>query len=147
MDQSDVVLRRAGGDDLAFARSLLSDNDLPTADLGDGPARLFVCLAEGERVGVGGVEQYGADALVRSVAVEPSARGEGVGTALCDALEETAREDGVETLYLLTTTAAGFFADRGYQGIEREAAPAAIQETTEFSSLCPDAAACMRKQL
>jgi amino-acid N-acetyltransferase len=81
------------------------------------------------------------------VVVERSVRGEGIGTALCDRLEAVAREDGVGTLYLLTTTAREFFADRGYAAIDRNEAPETIRGTTEFADLCPETAACMRKRL
>jgi amino-acid N-acetyltransferase len=60
------------------------------------------------------------------VVVEEHARGEGVGTELRVALEATAREGGVEWLFLLTTTAA---------------------DTTEFAALCPASATCLRKSL
>lgn len=69
------------------------------------------------------------------------------GTALCDRLEDRASADGVETLYLLTTTAAEFFADRGYVAVERSGAPDAIRGTTEFADLCPSSATCMAKSL
>jgi amino-acid N-acetyltransferase len=53
----------------------------------------------------------------------------------------------VGTLYLLTTTAREFFADRGYAEVERTEPPEAIRATTEFADLCPSTAACMRKRL
>jgi amino-acid N-acetyltransferase len=120
---------------------------LPSADLRSGPARLYVALDGDERVGVGGLECYGSVGLLRSVAVERSARGRGVGTTVCERLEATAREEGVEALYLLTTTASGFFADRGYVDVDRSEVPEAIRGTTEFADLCPETAACMRKRL
>jgi amino-acid N-acetyltransferase len=140
-----VTLEPAG--DLGYVESLLAGADLPTSDVPEHPDRFYVARDGADRVGVGGVERYGADALLRSVVVEASVRGTGYGSALCDALEERAREDGVETLYLLTTTAAGFFAGRGYERIERSAVPEAVRETTEFSALCPDSATCMRREL
>lgn len=96
---------------------------------------------------VGGLERHASTALLRSVVVEESVRGEGYGSLLCDRLESRARADGVESIYLLTTTAADFFADRGYERIERDEAPPAIRETTEFDDLCPATATCMRKSL
>jgi amino-acid N-acetyltransferase len=81
------------------------------------------------------------------VAVEPSVRGRGFGTTLCDRLERNARSADVETLYLLTTTAADFFAELGYVESERENAPISIRDTTEFAELCPATATCMEKSL
>ena len=154
-----VALRRvdaAGdgtGDDedadaLSYVEALLEREDLPARDVRSSPAAFYVAEdADGDRVGVGGVERYGTAGLLRSVVVAPSVRGDGYGTALCDALEARTREDGVETLYLLTTTAAGFFAGRGYAAVDRDDAPAAIRSTTEFEDLCPASATCMRKRL
>jgi len=87
------------------------------------------------------------DGLLRSLVVERPARGTGLGTAICDRLEAIARGDGIDTLYLLTTTAPEFFAARGYAEIERAEAPDAIRGTTEFEDLCPASATAMRKSL
>jgi len=162
MDVAQLVLRRAEDARLGYVRTLLERNGLPSADVGSTPARFYLGYRVdetdganerdkaddgGDPVGVGGIELHGPDGLLRSIVVERSARGRGVGTALCDALEERAAADGAETLYLLTTTAADFFAGRGYAEIERSGAPPAIRETTEFAELCPETATVMRKRL
>jgi len=146
VDETTVTLRRAD-DALEYVETLLAGANLPTGDLRSTPGRFYVALEDGNRVGVGGLELYGSDGLLRSVVVEPSTRGNGLGTAICGALEDRARDEGVETLYLLTTTAAEFFADRGYREIDRDDPPAAIRETTEFAELCPSTATCMRTSL
>lgn len=134
-------------DDLAFVEQTLAAAGLPAADVRDGATRFYVAGLGGERVGVGGVERYGSDALLRSVAVVEERRGEGVGSALCEELERRAARDGVGALYLLTTTAADFFAVRGYERVDRDAVPAPLRESPQFASLCPDTAAAMRKRL
>ncbi|RDI71997.1 arsenic resistance N-acetyltransferase ArsN2 [Halopelagius longus] len=146
MDEPTVTLRGAA-DSLSYVETVLEANGLPARDVRSKPDCFYVGDDGGEAVGVGGVEAYGSYGLLRSVAVEESARGEGYGTALCDALEAEARESGVETLYLLTTTAAEFFADRGYEETNRSDTPEAIRETTEFEELCPASAVCMKKSL
>ena len=50
---------------------------------------------------------------------------------------------GIGQLVLLTQTAEQFFARRGYAVIAREAAPAAVQHSAEFRSICPASATCM----
>ncbi|WP_440766706.1 arsenic resistance N-acetyltransferase ArsN2 [Natronorubrum sp. DTA7] len=147
MSGATLTLRRADDGDLSYVETLLDANGLPAADVRTAPARFYVGYDGDERVGVGGLERYGTDGLLRSVVVEQSARGNGFGAALCDALERRVRADGVETLYLLTTTAADFFGDRGYAELERADAPAPIRETNQFDELCPASATCMRKQL
>lgn len=147
MTDSSITIRKADGNDVARVEALLEANGLPFRDVRTKPERFFVAYSDAERIGVGGVEQYGSNGLLRSVVVTESNRGRGYGTALCDALEERAREDGVETLYLLTTTAAAFFRRRGYEETARESAPSTIRRTTEFADLCPDSATCLRKHL
>lgn len=147
MSGATVTLRPAAEVGLAYVERLLRENDLPVDDVRSKPGSFYVGYDGDDPVGAGGVEVYGSEGLLRSVVVERAARGAGVGTALCEALETAAADAGVETLYLLTTTAAGFFEDRGYVRIEREEAPEAIRETAEFDSLCPATATCMRKRL
>lgn len=147
MSGATLALRRADEPDLSYVETLLERNDLPAADVRSKPECFSVAYDGDARVGVGGLEVRGTVGLLRSVAVERSARGEGYGTAICEALERRARDDDVDALYLLTTTARDFFADRGYESVDRSAAPAQIRETTEFADLCPASAACMRKTL
>ncbi|WP_306052140.1 arsenic resistance N-acetyltransferase ArsN2 [Natronococcus wangiae] len=147
MNEPAVTLRRADAETLAVVETLLEENELPSADVRSNPKRFYVGYDGDDRIGVGGVERYGTAGLLRSVVVERSARGGGYGTALCAALESAARDEGVETLYLLTTTAAGFFASQGYAEIERTEPPTAVRETAQFGELCPATATCMRKRL
>ncbi|AUV83911.1 GNAT family N-acetyltransferase [Salinigranum rubrum] len=134
-------------DSLDYVERLLARNDLPTADVRANPGYFFVAFEGEQKVGVGGIERFPPDGLLRSVVVEESMRGRGAGAALCDRLEHEAASDGVDTLYLLTTTAADFFAARGYERVDRADAPASIRGTSQFESLCPDTATVMRKRL
>lgn len=142
-----VSIEAIGPEKIDRVEALLDQNDLPYRDIRNGPDDLVGAVADGDLVGVGGLERYETVGLLRSLAVEESARGQGLGTRVCDELETRAREAGVETLYLLTTTAAEFFDARGYTEVDRSEAPPAIQETTEFQDLCPSTAVCMRKDL
>lgn len=147
MTDVSLTLRSADAERLDCVESLLEANGLPSEDVRAKPECFFVASADSQRVGVGGVEDYGSEGLLRSVVVAEPNRGRGYGTALCDALEDRARADGIETLYLLTTTASGFFRRRGYDAVPRESAPASIRRTTQFADLCPRSADCMRKDL
>ncbi len=147
MDTSSVSLRRASGDDLATVEALLARNDLPAADVREGPGAFYVATDGDEVVGVGGLERYGNAGLLRSVVVPETVRGTGFGAAVCEGLETRAGEAGVTALYLLTTTAAAFFAARGYERIDRAAAPERIRSTTQFAEVCPETAVCLRKRL
>lgn len=138
-----VTLRRVGTDDLAYVETLLDANDLPTEDVSSGTTAFFVGYENAEPVGIGGLERHGEHALLRSVVVEPSVRGEGHGTTLCERLLAHAARRSVTDVYLLTTTAADFFKTLGFDEIDRERAPRAIRATREFTDLCPSSAVCL----
>jgi amino-acid N-acetyltransferase len=130
------------------ARRLLRAAKLPTADLTpEHFQHFFGCGAEEAPQGVVGVELYGADALLRSLVVDESVRGQGCGKALVEQAERYASGRGAKRIYLLTTSAANFFANLGYRAVGRDEAPAAIRGTAEFSALCPSSSAFMVKDL
>lgn len=132
--------------DEAQVKQLLAACELPYADITPSHLQHFVILRDGAHLaGVAGLEPLGDVALLRSLAVPMRYRGQGFGSRLTHKAEAYARSQGVETLYLLTTTAEGFFAGRGYARIDRDTVPTAVQETTEFQSLCPASAVCMAK--
>jgi amino-acid N-acetyltransferase len=70
-------------------------------------------------------------------------RGNGIGDQLLDAVKARARLQGAESLYLLTTTAAAFFSQRGFVQLDRNDAPAALQASREFQGACPASATMM----
>jgi amino-acid N-acetyltransferase len=132
--------------DESAVKQLLSESGLPIADI---TARhlqhFFGCGSGPELEGVIGLEIFGDVALLRSLAVASSRRGSGVGSGLVVHAERHARDQGVQSLYLLTTTAEQFFLRRGYARIPRENAPAAIKGTSEFSGICPVSSVFMVK--
>ena len=152
MTDPQVRLRRADAETVSSVVALLEANDLPSGDVRSKADCFYLASVENgdpgpDPVGVGGIEPEGRHGLLRSVVVRESARGRGIGTALCDALEARAAAEGVETLFLLTTTAADFFAGRGYERVERSAVPAGIRATSQFEDLCPATATCLRTSL
>ena len=127
---------------------LLSAAGLPVEDLNVTMLDAFVVATEGEVcVSVVGLEICESNALLRSLAVELQHRSRGLGARLVDAIETEAQARGVTALYLLTTTAATFFQRVGYTAHDRASVPPAIAATTEFSSLCPDTADCLWRDL
>jgi amino-acid N-acetyltransferase len=129
-------------------KQLLSESKLPTGDI---TARhlthFFGCGSDDELEAVVGLELYGDVALLRSLAVAPGRRGTGLGSRLVAHAERHAQDQGVKSLYLLTTTAEAFFLRLGYARIPREEAPAAIKSTKEFAGICPVSSAFMVKRL
>lgn len=127
---------------------LLAAAGLPVADLAGRPGLNLLGMREGgDLVGVVGVEVHGAVGLLRSLAVAPARRGGRLGVRLVAAAEALAVDRGIDTLYLLTTTAEAFFRRLGYEVVPRTEAPPAIAATPQFSDLCPSSSVFMRKRL
>jgi len=93
------------------------------------------------------LEGSGGAVLLRSVVVAPEHRGKGVGEALVHAVVSEAAAQGVRELWLLTETAEPFFSRLGFERVDRAHAPENIAATSEFTTLCPVSAACMKKAL
>ena len=132
----------------AEVEALLTEAQLPVADLGSSPSLSLLGIRDSSRLlGVVGVEVYGSAGMLRSLAVEPTHRNSGLGVGLVSGAETWAADQGVEALYLLTTTAARFFARLGYEAVPRSEAPAVIATTVQFSDLCPASSTFMYKAL
>jgi amino-acid N-acetyltransferase len=138
----------ARNSDVSQIREILAQFELAHEDITPAHLEHFMVLRDGAQIaGVVGLELLGGCALLRSLCVRARDRERGIASELTKRVEEYALSSKVGALYLLTTTAEGFFAKRGYQRIERNSAPVAIQETAEFQSLCPASAVCMVKHL
>jgi amino-acid N-acetyltransferase len=136
----------AQSSDLTGIRWLLSSEELPIEDLTEDSVKHFLVIREGAAViGAVGLEVHGGVVLLRSLVVAWEHRKCGLGVALADAAESLARTLGASAIYLLTTTAADFFAARGFRIVAREKVPAEIKGTAEFASLCPSSATVMVK--
>lgn len=131
---------------LRAAVALLTAAGLPSSDLTESYLKHFLfCGPRDAPTGLVGLELYGSDALLRSLAVAPDARCTGIGSALLELAELYAYTRGVSSLYLLTTSAQRFFEKRGYHLTSRESCPAAIRSTAEFANLCPASSALLVK--
>lgn len=125
------------GDDPGLTAALAAEG-LPVDDLAEPGRRFFrYDTLDGTTVGYGGVEIHGADALVRSVVVLPGLRGSGIGHNLLALLLARAHAAGARQAWLLTSSAAAFFARAGFREVARDDAPAAIRATRQAAGLCP----------
>jgi amino-acid N-acetyltransferase len=134
--------------DVAEALDLLRRIDLPVTDVADRWGHYFVVHEDdGRVVGVGGLELYGDDGLLRSLAVDTEYRGQGLGGSLVEAICARARRLDLGVVYLLTTDADRYFARLGFQECPREEAPEGIRESWEFKVGCPSTAVLMRRAI
>ena len=142
-----AVIERAQPEDVASVLSLLERHGLPVdgADaMGDA---VVVARLNGRVVGAAGLERYADGALLRSVVVDASAQGHGLGQRLTEAALVLARDLRMPSVFLLTTTADGFFPRFGFERIGREDVPESVQQSVEFRSACPVSAVVMRTPL
>jgi amino-acid N-acetyltransferase len=136
----------ASQNSFSAAIELLKKNNLPTEDINPG-TQLFV-VEEGDNViATVAVEYDYNDALLRSLSVSEEKRSSGIGAELVDFIEDYVRMQGVRTIYILTTTAAGFFSRRGYTLIDRSNVPQFIKDTKEYSVICASSSTLMKKKL
>ena len=143
-----MVLEAPLPEDEPRIRQLLTACELPHEDITPEHLRHFLVLKEKrEVIGVVGVEVLGRFGLLRSLAVDPRWRRRRFASHLTEKAEEYAASLKIEALYLLTMTAEGFFAKRGYQKVERTSVPPPVRGTAEFKNLCPVTAVCMVKYL
>jgi len=132
--------------DLRGALDLLGRSELTEQDVAERWGHYFVVREDdGRVVGVAGLELHGEDGLLRSVAVDPDYRGQGIAASLVAAAMERAKKVSLRAVYLLTTTARDYFARRGFADCPREEAPAGIRESWEYRSGCPSTAAFMKR--
>src|SRR5688500_17752871 len=138
------TIRPARPEDVGRVETTLRTADLPLDGLrdqfGEGYA---IAEADGELIGVEGIEVHGNDGLLRSAAVVAAWRGKGVGDALTRDRIEWAKQRGLDSLYLLTTTAGDYFPRFGFTRVDRGTAPEAVRRSREFAEACPDTALFM----
>jgi N-acetylglutamate synthase-like GNAT family acetyltransferase len=126
-------------DDDSRLRELLLAAGLPADDLA---GKLFVGMARGDHslVATGGLDLSPPFALLRSLAVRPDLKGQGFGRVMAIKMLGEARNAGVLEVYLLTTNAARFFAQFGFETVTRDEVPADIANTSQFrGSTCASA--------
>jgi amino-acid N-acetyltransferase len=123
--------------DIPAILALLERNGLPQDGFLDHVRTALVARVGESVVGSAALELYGKAALLRSVAVDASLRGQGLGQQLTRAALELARQRDVETVYLFTETAGDFFPRFGFRAINRSAVDTGVQQSIEFTSACP----------
>lgn len=141
-----AVLRLAMAADEAAVAALLTSSGLPLDGVHDALPCFVVAEDGGAIVGVAGIEACGIageHALLRSVAVASSWQSRGLGRALVTRTIAEAEARGVKALYLLTTTAEGYFPAFGFTATDRGAVPADVRDTAEFRGACPASATVM----
>ena len=147
LHRGQMSVRQARPGDLPALRELLSLCGLPFDGVPDHLNAFLVALDQGRLTGSVGVERYGADGLLRSLAVHPDYRGRSLGTHLTRRALREARRLGLRRVFLLTETASEYFLRLQFRRVPRQQAPPAVQASVEFASVCPETAVCMERHL
>ncbi|NTU79945.1 MAG: GNAT family N-acetyltransferase [Chloroflexales bacterium] len=141
------LIAPAAPTDLPAVLALLSANGLPHDGLAEHFAAALVARDGDSVVGSAALELYGEAALLRSLAVAEGRRGQGLGRALITAALDLARAQRVRRVYLLTTTAQGYFPSFGFAPITRAEVEPVVQVSAEFTGACPASAAVFALRL
>ena len=143
-----ISIRPAESGDRGAIAERLSANKLLSLDetAQFGPQYAVAVNADGLLVCVAGYERYGADILLRSVAVSEPWRSTGIGARLT-ADRAFAKAQGCEAAYLLTETARSYWERHGFSQIDRDAAPEGVTRTHEWSAACTVSGTAMFRSL
>jgi amino-acid N-acetyltransferase len=128
------------------ARKLVSASGLPLGGMED--SELWCIKGEGGGIlGVAGLETWGRQGLLRSVAVDKDHRKEGVGTALVKQIIAEARKKKMGEVFLITETAPLFFERMGFNAIDRSRVRGGVLDSVEFKEVCSETAPVMLMDL
>ncbi|NYI83321.1 amino-acid N-acetyltransferase [Saccharopolyspora hordei] len=109
-----------------YAGKVVLGKDLVT--LYEDVQEFWVAEADGQVVGCGALHVLWQDlAEIRTVAVDPMAKGRGIGHAIVEKLIETATELGLARIFVLTFE-TGFFGRHGFVPIEDTPVPPEVYE-------------------
>ena len=134
-------------EDKQSLEKLLSDSGLPIEDLPLGLENFFVIKDEDIIIASVGLEISGNYGLLRSLAVAQDYQGKGLANALYLEILELAKKQTISTIFLLTTTADRYFEKLGFIRVSREETPFEIQQSQQFSSICPSTASIMKLEI
>ncbi|MDQ3299259.1 MAG: GNAT family N-acetyltransferase [Myxococcota bacterium] len=142
-------MRPAQRGDMAAVRELLVKAGLHEDSARDEQfGSFFVLRNEDGLRGTVALEVLGDDAILRSLAVDPEARGAGYGWMLADMAVNQARWRGVRRIYLVTETASDFFAAKfGFRVVDRSTTSKQVAAHESFTRLSNAQLVAMRLDL
>ncbi|WP_322480969.1 arsenic resistance N-acetyltransferase ArsN2 [Thermogemmatispora sp.] len=138
-----IQIALATGEQLTIMQHFLQASHLPLAGLERDLWRAWLAWKDETPIACAGLERYGKRALLRSVAVAPTWRQQGIGSQLVRTVVQEAQALGIQEIYLLTEGAEAFFKRLGFQPIARENVPAALHASAEWNGACPQTATVM----
>jgi len=143
-DSTTIQLRTSSTADYQAILNLLAECKLPIQDIEPGKQSFLIAENEGNVVGCAGLEVYGHTGLFRSLAVDSNYRNQHIGKLLTVEILVLGRGKGISEFYLLTTRAEGFFKKQDWIVTDRNEVTSEIRKSSEFASICPSTATCMK---
>ncbi|MFZ6759052.1 arsenic resistance N-acetyltransferase ArsN2 [Undibacterium sp. Ji50W] len=142
-----LIYRPASRKDWSAIRLLLNSQSLPVEGAYAHLQHFQLAFHNDALIACGGLEIYAQDALLRSIAVQPEAQGQGYGQQLVMQLIDAARNTGIKRLYLLTTNADKYFQQFGFRIIQSSKLPVGLQASSQLQGACPASAIAMQLKL
>jgi len=127
----DVVRIAEKDADRAGMYALLHSCHLSTMGLFSPNSIYVVALRDDAVIGACGLELDGAAALLRSLAVDPSARATGLSTRLIAMLIDHARNEGVRRLFTFSKDTGDYFVHKGWRDLPLAEAVPQIENTAQ----------------
>jgi len=126
----------ATAEDMPAVQALCSSYGLAPTEFDDATETLILREPEGDVVGCCSLKVAGTQALLFNLAVARTRRGEGLGWILADGTIRRARNVGVRAIYLATSDAADFFANRvGFVPAPTDEVDAQLRESPHFAAI------------
>jgi amino-acid N-acetyltransferase len=140
-------VRAATLEDLQNVLNLLEAAKLPTVGVKDHIQNFILEIEHNRLLGCAGLEIHGQTGLLRSVAINPSRRSNGVGSRLVKSILEHSKTQQLSSIFLLTETAENYFPRFGFKQVSRAKIPASLSGSQELRGACPDSAVVMMLEL
>jgi len=126
----------ATAEDMPAVQALCSSYGLAPTEYDDSTETLILREPEGDVVGCCSLKVAGTQALLFNLAVARTRRGEGLGWILADGTIRRARNVGVRAIYLATSDAADFFANRvGFVPAPTDEVDPLLRESPHFAAI------------
>jgi amino-acid N-acetyltransferase len=138
-----LVFEDASMADVPAIEALLVRANLSIVGVRRHIAHFRVGKYEGKIVAVGGLEIYGEQALLRSIAVDAEQRNQAYGKQIARDVCRSAQRAGIGDVYLKTVSARPFFAGLGFHVLTFDQVPASLKKSSQFRGACPASATVM----
>lgn len=126
-----LTIEEGRSQDVTQIRALLHGAGL-APDVDHLIGRFLLAREHSQVIACAALEEYDGAGLLRSVAVDVSHRDRGLAKDLVTALVTRARTRGLVAVYLLTDTAADYFARHGFRTITRAQVKPAVLASEQF---------------